>query len=182
MPSKTMVIWASVFVVFSGLIFVSALLFVFPQGSIPAESRPPSPQVRGDKDEYARVTRVIDGDTIELADGRKVRYIGIDAPEKREGRLACYSLEATEYNKHLAEGAYVRLERDISETDRFGRLLRYVFVDDMMINYEMVERGYAKARAYPPDTKHARLLEEAQLRATIGNRGLWAACDVLEVM
>src|SRR4030042_2567140 len=78
------------------------------------------------------VTRVIDGDTIEIEGGQKVRYIGIDTPEKVDPRpsVQCYGKEAAAKNKELVEGKRVRLEKDVSETDKYGRLLRYVFVGD----------------------------------------------------
>src|SRR4030067_982445 len=73
------------------------------------------------------VVKVVDGDTVELENGQKVRYIGIDTPETTLGKNDCYGTEATEKNKELVEGKRVRLEKDISETDKFGRLLRYVY-------------------------------------------------------
>lgn len=101
----------------------------------------------------ATVTRVIDGDTIEVnLEGLiyRVRYIGIDTPEIGE---PCAD-EATEANRQLVEGKTAWLEKDISETDKYGRLLRYVYVDDVFVNEELVRLGLALPSSYPPDIKH----------------------------
>src|SRR4030042_548838 len=102
-----------------------------------------------------KVIQVVDGDTIIITGGYHVRYIGIDAPEKGE----TYYLEATQLNKELIEGESIRLEKDISEKDKYGRLLRYVYVDDTFVNAEIVRLGYAYAKAYPPDIKYQPYLE-----------------------
>lgn len=120
-----------------------------------------------------RVTSVIDGDTIVIAGGARVRYIGIDSPEMRPQPEA-FAREATQANREMVEGKTVRLERDVSETDRYGRLLRYVWVDGTMVNSELVRRGLATARAYPPDIRYQFLLEAAELEARAAGRGMWA--------
>lgn len=116
-----------------------------------------------------RVIQVIDGDTIITAGGYHVRYIGIDAPEKGEA----YYLESIQLNKDLTEGKRVRLEKDISEKDKYGRLLCYVYVDDILINAEMVRLGYAYAKAYPPDIKYQPYLEAMEMEAKQKKRGIW---------
>ena len=118
------------------------------------------------------VTRVIDGDTIEVnIDGTiyKVRYIGIDTPEFGEP----WANEATRLNRQLVEEKTVRLEKDISETDRYGRLLRYVYVDDVFINAELVRQGLAWSKAYEPDIKYQDILEEAEAEARQAKIGIW---------
>lgn len=124
------------------------------------------------------VKRVIDGDTIELMDGRKLRYIGVDTPESVDPRrkVECFGKEASLFNKELVEGREVRLEKDISETDSFGRLLRYVYIGDIMVNKYLVEQGYAYASSYPPDVKHQNDFKHAQEMAEKENRGLWEKC------
>lgn len=117
----------------------------------------------------ATVLRVIDGDTIVLADGQRVRYIGIDTPELGPPE-EYYAREATSANRQLVEGKEVALEKDTSETDRFGRLLRYVYVDSTFINAELVRQGYAQAVAYPPDIKYQSCLEAQEREA---RRGIW---------
>lgn len=123
--------------------------------------------------ETAVVTRVIDGDTIVIGTGQRVRYIGIDTPETYPVKEP-YGMEAWQANRQLVAGKRVRLERDISETDRYGRLLRYVYVDDTLVNAELVRLGLAVARAYPPDTRHQELLEQLEGEARLAGRGMWA--------
>ena len=120
-----------------------------------------------------KVTQVTDGDTITIADGSFVRYIGIDTPEVYP-TLEAFGMEAWQANRELVEGKTVRLEQDISNTDRYGRLLRYVYVDDIFVNAELVRRGLARAEAYPPDTKSHDYLEELETEARQAGRGMWA--------
>ncbi|HEX73833.1 MAG TPA: hypothetical protein G4N93_01605 [Dehalococcoidia bacterium] len=124
------------------------------------------------------VTRVIDGDTIEVDIAGaiyKVRYIGIDTPEldDKEARLCDLAQEATRYNRQLVGGKTIRLEKDISETDQYGRLLRYVYVDDTFVNAELVRQGLAWAISYPPDTKYQDYLEELEAEAKKDKIGVW---------
>lgn len=116
-----------------------------------------------------KVIKVIDGDSIVIEDSYYVRYIGIDAPEKGEP----YFLEATQLNKKLVEGKKIRMEKDISERDRYGRLLCYVYVNDVFVNAEIVKLGYAYAKSYPPDIKHQQYLETLELEAKQLKRGIW---------
>ncbi len=120
----------------------------------------------------ARVARVIDGDTIVISNGSSVRYIGIDTPEVHP-KVEAFGLEAWQANRELVEGKVVRLERDVSDTDRYDRLLRYVYVDDTLVNAELVRRGLARVRAYPPDTKYHDYLEGLETEARQAGRGMW---------
>jgi micrococcal nuclease len=124
--------------------------------------------------EEAFVKKVIDGDTIIIDDDRKVRYIGIDSPEEDQ----CYFAQATKKNIELVEGKKVFLVKDIRETDDYGRLLRYVYVDDVFVNLELVKGGYAKLMLIPPDTSLKLELSEAQDEAYHNNLGLWSACSL----
>lgn len=117
--------------------------------------------------ETAVVVQVIDGDTIVIQGGEQVRYIGIDAPEKGEP----YYYEAREFNEKMVKGKRVQLEKDVSDRDRFGRLLRYVYVDGVFVNREMVRNGYAFSKAYMPDIKYQSILEDAENEARILHRG-----------
>ena len=104
--------------------------------------------------EIAYVTRVIDGDSIEVeVNGREeqVRYIGVNTPEyySKERKE---SEQATELNRALVEGRYVLLVKDVSDRDKYDRLLRYVFTTDGFVNYELVKEGAAEVKEYPPDT------------------------------
>lgn len=128
--------------------------------------------------ESAIVKRVVDGDTIELTDGRKLRYIGIDTPETVDPRQAvgCFGREASGENRRLVDGKTVRLEKDISDTDRYGRLLRYVYIDGQMVNDVLVRNGFAYSSSYPPDVKYQEQFILAQREAQEDKRGLWGAC------
>jgi len=123
--------------------------------------------------DVAKVTQVIDGDTIIIEGGYRVRYIGIDTPEIHP-RLEAYGMEALAANRMLVEGKEVRLERDVSETDKYGRLLRYVYVGDVFVNAELVRQGLAEAKAYPPDIKYQDYLEDLEAEARQAGRGIWA--------
>lgn len=131
----------------------------------------------------APVVRVVDGDTIEvLIDGReqRVRYIGIDTPETVDPRrpVECFGRAAGERNRQLVEDRTVGLERDVSETDRFGRLLRYVWVQGVMVNAALVAEGYAAAATFPPDVKYAETFAALEAEARASGRGLWgSACQ-----
>ncbi len=100
----------------------------------------------------------------------KVRYIGIDTPELGEP----WADEATELNRQLVEGENVRLEKDVSETDKYKRLLRYVYVGDTFVNAELVKQGLAWAKAYEPDTKYQDYFEELEAKAREAGLGIWA--------
>lgn len=131
---------------------------------------------------HAVVRRVIDGDTVELADGRLVRYIGIDTPEvrRRMGEAWVkdpepYAEAATEANRRLVEGKTVRLEYDVRTHDKYGRILAYVYVDDRMVNDALLEAGYAHLLTIPPDVKYVERFRASAARARTAGRGLWAA-------
>ncbi|KPL76604.1 hypothetical protein AC812_04590 [Bellilinea caldifistulae] len=124
------------------------------------------------KRETGTVTRVIDGDTIDVRIGNqtfRVRYIGIDTPERGD----FYFYQSTEANRRLVEGKKVTLVKDVSEVDRYDRLLRYVFVGDVFVNHELVRQGYAYAYTYPPDVACADIFVAAQRAARELERGLW---------
>lgn len=118
------------------------------------------------------MVRVDDGDTIQVeiaGQVYRVRYIGIDCPEGTE----LFGTEATHKNAELVAGKVVELERDVSETDRYGRLLRYVWVGSLLVNGELVRLGYARARAYPPDVRYHDLFVRLEEEARRAGRGLW---------
>ncbi|MDQ3238980.1 MAG: thermonuclease family protein [bacterium] len=126
--------------------------------------------------QHARVRRVIDGDTIEIENGVTVRYIGIDTPEsvKPGSSIQCYGKEASVKNTALVLNQEIEMEKDVSETDRFGRLLRYVFVGAIFVNQQLIEEGFAYASTYPPDVKYRELFSEAQVNAQKNMSGLWS--------
>lgn len=130
----------------------------------------------------AQVLSVTDGDTIRVSlDGRSVaiRYIGIDTPETVDPRTSveCFGREATAFNRRLVEGKTVELEKDVSELDRFGRTLRYVWVERgtemVMVNEELVREGFATASTYPPDVRYQDRLGRLAATARAAALGLW---------
>ncbi|GEM_PF-2617874 len=143
--------------------------------------------IKGDQDfqgfEQVVVKRVVDGDTIVLTDNRRLRYIGIDTPETVHPQkpVECFGKEAKEFNRQLVENKTVYLETDVSETDRYGRLLRYVWVDGEMVNEKLVREGYAYVSTFPPDVKHQELFVQAQQEARESNKGLWGQCPVKQL-
>lgn len=174
------------FVIFS--LLISFVITRFPnkkinQTNIPQERfSSDSGETKGIKDKEEgldqvnlfKVRRVIDGDTIEIEDGRKVRYIGIDTPESTT-ILECFGKEANAKNSELVLGQEVRLEKDISETDKYGRLLRYVYVNNIFINELLIEEGYANFSSYPPDIKYQNIFLESEREAMENGRGLWGS-------
>ena len=145
----------------------------------PTEGLTPIPSLPGAKNSgLVRVIKVIDGDTIQIEGGKTVRYIGIDTPETSDPRkeIQCFGQEAAHKNKELVEGYFVRLQKDVSETDRYGRLLRYVYVDNIFVNEYLVREGYAKAATFPPDVKYREVFQRAQQEAQERKNGLWMSC------
>jgi micrococcal nuclease len=136
--------------------------------------------------EQGQVVRVVDGDTIIVRiDDReeRVRYIGVNAPElasvERGVDAECGALEAALANRELVEGRSVALERDVTDRDRFGRLLRHVWVDLdgwRLVTEALVESGAIRARSYPPDTSRDRQLDAAEGAARSAGHGIWAGC------
>lgn len=129
-----------------------------------------------------KVIRVVDGDTIVVEGNKTVRYVGIDTPETVDPRrrVGCFGKEASNENHMLVTGKMVRLEKDVSETDKYGRLLRYVYVPtssgELFVNDYLVRQGFAKSYTYPPDVKYQQRFIEAQKEAQENNRGLWQSC------
>lgn len=132
-------------------------------------------QTAGDKITFAKVMRVYDGDTIQIDTGQKVRYIGIDAAEVYPVRI-CYSDEARKENEKLVLGNIVKLEKDVSETDKYGRLLRYVYIGGIFVNDYLVRNGFVKVMTVPPDIKFSNLFLESEKSAKENSSGLWGKC------
>lgn len=125
------------------------------------------------------VVDVVDGDTIKVlldADGRtySVRYIGMDTPENTS-QVEYFGPEATAKNSGLVYGKTVILIKDVSETDRYGRLLRYVIAGNVFINYELVAQGYANTASYPPDIACIPTFQVVEQQASAAKLGLWGA-------
>ena len=142
-------------------------------------SEPPSPEP-DPRQATVTVVRVIDGDTIDVQiDGtiERVRFILVDTPEVFSG-VECYGREASARTVALLPvGSTVTLERDVSERDRFGRLLRYVYLaDGRMLNELLVAEGFATVATFPPDLRYLDRFREAESVARAELRGLWSLC------
>jgi micrococcal nuclease len=125
----------------------------------------------------ATVARVIDGDTVELSSGERVRYLMIDTPEIGS-EPECWGAEAKIANQALVEGKIVRLRYDVECEDRYGRLLAYVELSGQDINRVLVERGHACVLHISPNgddvVDEYRALEYAAEQL---GKGLWATCN-----
>ncbi len=152
------------------------------QTTQPQETQPPplpkqipqlkqTPPQEQDAPEPLTVTRVIDGDTIELNNGERVRYIGANAPELSKSQ--CWAQEAKQYNEQLVLNKHVRLEQDGEDKDAFGRLLRYVWVGDTLINQQLIEEGAAYSFNFNIPHSKNDIFENTENEAKEARRGLW---------
>ena len=124
------------------------------------------------------VIRVIDGDTVELKNGERLRYNDIDTPETVHPSkpIECYGPQASSKNKELVEGEIIFVELGNPAKDRYGRLLGYVYIDDLFVNAELVRGGYAEVNSYGnPGSKLNNLLD-IEKNAKKSMHGLWGAC------
>lgn len=128
-----------------------------------------APQTIQPRPELATVTFVVDGDTVEIQTEERIRLIGIDSPERGDP----YYVEARNKLSELVLNKQVRMEKDVSEKDRYGRLLRYLYVGNLFVNLEMVKQGYASAYTYPPDVKYSQQFLAAEQEARSKRVGLW---------
>ena len=165
---------------FAPLLFLIAAfligLFVgksYPQ--LPQSPQPPQSPVSNvsptPQPDYYKVTRVLDGDTIELKGGKRVRYMGIDAPELYER----WGTVAYETNRDLVEGKLVRIEEDHPDRDFYGRTLAHVWINDTLVCERLVDDGLAKVLIIKGEAKPKYLsrLQAAEDRAKGATRGLW---------
>lgn len=137
----------------------------------------------GIEGEKALVTKVIDGDTIDLENGKTVRFIGMDTPETVDPRrpVGCFGKEASNETKKLLSGKVVILQKDVSEEDKYGRLLRYIYLpldngQILFVDDYLVREGFARVLTYPPDVKYDGQLREAERQAKVNKKGLWGKC------
>jgi len=126
------------------------------------------------------VSKVVDGDTVVLQSGERVRYLLVDTPESTGGKRECFGAESRDFNRSLVEGRAVRLRYGEACTDRYGRLLAYVTVDGREVNAVLAEQGYACVLYVPPAGESRRsefqALESAARRA---GRGMWGECSAV---
>lgn len=138
--------------------------------NVPAANAPVSNNAAVIIGDTAVVTQVIDGDTIDVninGTEQQVRYIGVNTPERDE---VCFQ-EASNANAALVQGQTVTLVRDVSETDRFGRLLRYVYANGVNVNEQLVAQGYAEGVEYEPDTAQTAHFRDLEVQARAANLG-----------
>jgi len=136
-----------------------------------------------DTNEY-EVLSVTDGDTIRIdynGVSTPLRLIGVDTPEINHPSepIQCYGDEASQRLKDLLLGQFVELEKDVSERDKYDRLLRYVWLNGELINEKLVREGYALSSNYPPDIKYQGKIDTAEMEARTALRGFWSpsTCD-----
>jgi micrococcal nuclease len=148
--------------------------------SEPAQVKPDGAQaVPKDTKNLYQVIRVVDGDTIQVefeGQPEKVRYIGVDTPETvHPSKPVQYcGKEASAFNKELVEGKQVGLVFDVEKRDKYGRLLAYVYIDDLFINAELIKRGLAVVSTYPPNVAHVDEYTALQTQARENGLGVWA--------
>lgn len=198
----TKIIAAIVIVFVIGVLLWTIAPFLFPQAINPSTA-PSSTTVGSDQEaaprsdinqqstfdpnlfdpnlvEWVTVSHVIDGDTIVIDNGLRVRYIGIDTPELDENE--CFATEATQRNRELINSQQVGLQqvglrKDVSESDRYGRLLRYVYLKDgTMVNAQLVQDGYAVVASFPPDVLYIDHFRQLENQARSTSKGLWRTC------
>lgn len=186
---------------FKGIILTSLFLILFgllllwfglkptaekePIPTLVVESTPiaTSSAVFGIEGERVLVTKVVDGDTIVIDGNQTVRFIGIDTPETKDPRrpVGCFGKEASNKTKELLSGKEVILQKDISETDKYNRLLRYVYLplengQILFVNDYLIREGFGYALTYPPDVKYNEQLRQAERQARENKKGLWGKC------
>ncbi len=127
--------------------------------------------------EFVEVKRVIDGDTFVDSFGRRVRLIGIDAPEMnyRRGKPECMALESKLFLQEKILHKEVVLKKDKKDKDKYGRVLRYAYIDGEFINKSLVEKGLAISKSYPPNVSFQNDLEQAEVRARKERIGIYSS-------
>jgi micrococcal nuclease len=161
------------------LLALLALVVISDRGDDRGPAEPPG--TAGSRSVRAQVSRVIDGDTVEVRIGGhedEVRYIGIDTPEtvKPGTPVQCFGPEASAFNHRLVEGRFVRLVFDRERRDVYGRLLAYVYVGREFVNARLVRGGYARTLTIPPNIGHAGLFHRLARSAGQAGRGIWGRC------
>jgi len=128
-----------------------------------------------------KVAHVIDGDTIELINGERLRYIGMDTPEEFDPRkpVQCFAKEAAEHNRQMVEGKEIKFYKDMTSYDKYGRWLGFVYLaDGTFVNLELVKQGYAFAYPFPPDISKFTEFQTAETVARTAKLGLWGGCTI----
>ena len=131
-----------------------------------------------------KVRKVVDGDTIDVTGGERVRLIGVDTPETKalDRPVGCFGEEASRFVAAvLPAGTPVRLVGDVEQRDQYGRLLAYVYrkADGLFVNAELLRRGLAQLLTIPPNVAHTDEFAAIARQAREGSQGLWGACSLL---
>lgn len=187
-----LLVLTSLFVIITGFGF----LWFGSSASAPITSSAPAPAmlenpsestqsaVVGIEGERVLVTKVIDGDTIVINNQTVVRFVGIDTPETVDPRrpVDCFGKEASNETKSLLSGKEVILQKDVSEKDKYGRLLRLIFLaldngQTLFVNDYLIREGFAKVYTYSPDVKYDKQFKQAETAARQEKRGLWGKCN-----
>ena len=148
-----------------------------------------SPLAGFSQNDVLTATRTVDGDTLQLSNGEKVRLIGVDTPEssnnsklrrdaKRTGQdakeIVMMGKEAAAFTRALVQGKSVRLEFDVQKRDKYGRLLAYAYLEDgTFVNAEIMKAGYGQVMTIPPNVKYQELFLKLEREARESKRGLW---------
>jgi micrococcal nuclease len=124
------------------------------------------------------VANIVDGDTIDLESGERIRYLMIDTPETTGGATDCFGENAKQFNSDSTLGETITIDYDVECEDRFGRLLAYISIGGREINSIMVDRGYACVLHIPPNgDDRLEEFEDLELGARMGGRGMWGICE-----
>ena len=186
----------SLWLLIIGSIIVLLILFLSDSGiqnnlaqTLQLANHSPKSQIKNtnsdEKVEKVQVNRVVDGDTVELLDGRKVRYLNVDTPEtvKAGTSVKCFGPEASEFNKKLmTKGRDVWMTSDKAKTDRYGRELRFMFLTEntsdmgQSVNATLVKMGFGQAKFYSPNTTFKKDFEKWQFDAQQKPVGIWKSC------
>lgn len=164
------------------VVTIAFVYFFWPSASKPTKIRSRETPTTIVAPYLVRVVKVIDGDTIMIEGGLKIRYIGVNTPETKDPRrgVQCFGKEASAKNQALVEGKIVRLEKDVEERDKYGRLLRYVWLGNEMVNEVLVKEGYAFSSPYPPNVKYHKRFLAAEREARSRGIGLWSSCPAYQ--
>lgn len=179
----------AIVLVVASLVYLGFKNFPFHKYASNTLSAAPSAHQEHSKNGLYFVSRVVDGDTLKLSDGERVRLIGVDTPEvhysdklsrdaKKSGTdvaaIQAMGQKASDFTKNLVSGKKVRLEFDAKRRDRYGRLLAYVYLEDgTFVNAKIIEEGYAQIMTIPPNVKYSDLFLKLEREAREKGKGLW---------
>jgi micrococcal nuclease len=156
---------------------IAAALIVLAYRGFQEAGRPPGANLPPAAGEVFRVRRAVDGDTLLLENGVRVRLLGVDTPETKhpDRPPEPWGEEASDYTHRLVDGRNVTLEYDRERVDDYGRTLAYVFIDGRMLNELLIAEGYSRAMTrHPYRTDRKKLFEAAEEKARNARKGIWS--------